>query len=54
MNSKKQKRYEAPKAEVIAIAMQSVLCASSTPTPTPNPVTPGGNGFQFGTDSGSW
>lgn len=55
MKVSKQKVYEAPKAETIAIATQSVLCASgATPTPTPAPTTPGGNGFQFGTDSGNW
>ena len=53
MKNKQQKRYEAPRVEVIAIATQSVLCASGA-TPTPAPANPGGNGFQFGTDNGNW
>ena len=52
MKAKRLKVYEAPKAEVIAIESQSVLCASggaSTPGITGNP-----NGTQFGTNGGSW
>ena len=46
------KSYEAPKAEIIAIESQSVLCASAGGGQTSN--NPGGKGFQFGIDSGSW
>ena len=51
MKTTKLKVYEAPKAEVIAIESQSVLCASggaSTPGIT------GMGGTQFGTNNGSW
>ena len=44
------KTYEAPQAELIAIEMQGVLCASSGTS------TPGlkGNGFEFGANNGQW
>lgn len=45
-------RYEAPKAEIIALEHQSVLCASAPgPSTSTNPT---GNGLQFGTSNGSW
>ena len=44
-------RYEAPKAELIAIEAQSVLCASQGGD-TSTDLT--GNGFQFGTKGGIW
>ena len=51
MKAKRLKVYEAPKAEVIVIESQGVLCASggaSTPGIT------GTGGTQFGTNGGSW
>ncbi len=49
--SPKGQRYEAPKAEIIAIESQGVLCASGGGQTSNNP---GGKGFQFGTDNGTW
>ena len=46
MKSSIQKVYEAPKAEVIEIEYQGILCASADPT--------GGKGFQFDIDDGGW
>lgn len=40
------KRYEAPRVEVIEIEYQGILCASADPT--------GGKGFQFDIDDGGW
>ena len=42
-------RYEAPKAEVIAIESQGVLCTSA-----PGPSTTGNGGIQFNTTGGGW
>ena len=52
MTNNQQKRYETPRAEIIEIETQSVLCASGGGGQTSN--NPGGKGFQFGTDTGSW
>lgn len=43
------KRYEAPKAEIIEIESQGILCASVDTSTGPN-----GGGFQFGTQGGNW
>ena len=50
MKKTNQHRYETPKAEIIEIESQGILCASASQTAT----TPGGNGFQFGTQNGQW
>ena len=47
-----KQRYETPKAEIIEIESQGILCVSADPGPTP--AGPGGNGFHFSTDSGNW
>ena len=49
MKTAKQKVYEAPKAEIIEIESQGILCASADTS-----TGPGGNGFQFGTNNGQW
>ena len=43
------KAYESPKAEIIEIESQGILCASADTS-----TGPGGNGFQFGTSNGQW
>ncbi len=52
MKTTKQKVYEAPKAEVIEIESQGVLCASGGGE-TSTGIT-GQGGTQFGTNGGSW
>jgi len=42
-----KKRYEAPRAEVIEVEYQGILCASADGGVT-------GTGLHFGTTSGSW
>ena len=44
------KRYEAPRAEVIEVEYQGILCVSDGGGG--DGIT--GTGFQFGTTSGSW
>jgi hypothetical protein len=46
------KAYESPKAEVIEIESQGVLCASAGPASATNPV--GNGGIHFGTTEGGW
>ena len=53
MKTNKQKRYEAPKAEVIAIEHQSVLCASGGGAAAAGNPGAGINGMQTGTEH-SW
>ena len=50
MKKTNSKRYEAPKAEVIAMETQGVLCASGGGAAAGQT----GNGFQFGTQNGTW
>ena len=45
------KHYEAPKAEIIEIESQGILCASPGGDTS---TSPGGNGFHFGTNNGQW
>lgn len=52
MKASKLKVYEAPKAEVIEIEPQGVLCVSGGGE-TSTGVT-GQGGTQFGTNGGSW
>ena len=52
MKTKKLKRYESPKAEVIEMESQGVLCASGDGQATTG-IT-GSGGTQFGTNGGSW
>ena len=49
MKTTKLKVYEAPKAEIIEIESQGILCASADTS-----TGPGGNGFQFCTNNGQW
>ena len=51
MKTTKLKTYEAPKAEVIEMESQGVLCASGGQASTG--IT-GTGGTQFGTNGGSW
>ena len=51
MKTTKQRFYEAPKAEVIVVETQGVLCASGGEATSG--VT-GTGGTQFGTNVGSW
>ena len=48
------KRYEAPKAEVIAIETLSVLCASPGGGGGDTSTNPTGNGLHFDTEYGTW
>ena len=52
MKTTNRKRYEAPKAEIIEIGPQGILCASAGGGGDDGNLT--GTGFQFGTSSGSW
>ena len=52
MKSSIQKVYEAPRAEVIEIESQGVLCASAGPASATSPV--GDGGIHFGTNGGQW
>lgn len=54
MKNNKLNRYEAPKAEIIALEHQGVLCASGGGTGPSTSTNPTGNGLQFGTSNGSW
>ena len=45
------KHYEAPKAEIIEIELQGILCTSPV---GPTPAGPNGNGIHFGTNDGQW
>ena len=45
------KRYEAPRVEVIEIEYQGILCASAGGDTATGP---GGNGFKFGNNTGNW
>lgn len=47
-----KKIYEVPTADFFEIEAQCVLCASAGGGDTA--AGPGGNGFQFGTNAGSW
>lgn len=46
-----KKPYEAPTADFIEIEAVSCLCTSAGGDTAAGP---GGNGFQFGTNTGSW
>ena len=50
MKKTNNKHYEAPKAEAIAMETQGVLCASGSGAAAGHT----GNGFQFGTQNGTW
>lgn len=48
------KRYEAPKAEIMEIETLSVLCASPGGGGGDTSTNPTGNGLHFDTENGTW